>query len=169
MTLLKGHPVGGPVVPYTSADIYATHKALYGMGGLRTVPTLYERNTIPLQRRELHMVVAVEGNGLMYEFVVWSDADYTPDSCWRVFPYVTDPYKVDYDEDLTGDKDGVNVDFYTSSNFIVGSTKVYYNGVRQKRGYTFDYIEIGNDRVRFVMAPVERDYLIVEYQEAAPI
>lgn len=163
MTLLKGHQVGGPVVPFTSEDKYATHLALYGKGGYRTVATEAERNTIPVQRRELHMIVAVESTGLMYELVTWSDAVTIPDINWRIFPVITGSTRIDYDGDITGARDGSNQVFTTSTNFLSGTTKVFLNGVRQQRGVNLDYIEVSANTISLYLAPVAEDKLLIEY------
>jgi hypothetical protein len=57
---IKGFNVFGPVVPFNTSDIYATHHALYGNGGLRTVVDLTERDAISLERRDNLMIVGVQ-------------------------------------------------------------------------------------------------------------
>lgn len=163
MTQLKGHNVGGPVVPYTSADVYATHKALYGKGGYRTVATLTERNNIPLDRREMYMLVAVEANRQVYRLIIWSDAASIPNANWEVFPDLSNLEQVDYDTDISGVRDGSNQYFTLSLPFVAGSTKVYYNGVRQQRGSSLDYTEIGTTQIKVDLPPVSDDKLMVEY------
>lgn len=64
MAALSGTLVSAPVVPFSSFDIYPSHKSTYGLGGLRTVSNLTERNSITLERREDLMIVAVESNDL---------------------------------------------------------------------------------------------------------
>ncbi len=59
---IKGTNVFGPVVPFNTDDIYASHKATYGQGGWRTAKNLTERNAILSDRREDLMIVAVEDN-----------------------------------------------------------------------------------------------------------
>jgi hypothetical protein len=59
-TEIKGYNVIGPVVPFNTSDIYATHIARYGNGGLRTVKNLTERDDISLERRDNLMIVGVE-------------------------------------------------------------------------------------------------------------
>ena len=61
---IKGTNVFGPVVPFNTDDIYASHKATYGQGGWRTAKNLTERNAILFDRREDLMIVAVEDNSL---------------------------------------------------------------------------------------------------------
>lgn len=59
MTAISGTNVAAPVVPFTTADIYASHLALYGKGGLRTVANDTELLAIPALRNEEGMVVYV--------------------------------------------------------------------------------------------------------------
>jgi len=58
----NGVNIFGPVIPYNTNDIYATHKATFGQGGWRSVLDLNERDAIPYDRREDLMVVAVQDN-----------------------------------------------------------------------------------------------------------
>lgn len=48
------------------SDTYATHDAVLGKGGQRTVGTLVERDAIPVERREEGMLVYVKEDGLTY-------------------------------------------------------------------------------------------------------
>lgn len=59
MADIKGINVAAAVVPYTTDDIYATHFAAYGKGGFRTVTSITQRNSIPLDRLEIGMVVNI--------------------------------------------------------------------------------------------------------------
>lgn len=59
MSDIKGTNLAAPVVPYTSEDSYPTHYALYGHGGMRSVKTMAERDSIPAERREEGMLVYV--------------------------------------------------------------------------------------------------------------
>lgn len=63
MAQLIGTNVVDRIVPFDTGDQFPTHEALYGRGGLRTVQTLLERDTIPLTRREQGMIVHVIGVG----------------------------------------------------------------------------------------------------------
>jgi len=56
---ILGSNVSAPVVPFTTDDVVPTHEAIYGRGGWRYVATLNERDAIPLERRELRMIVCV--------------------------------------------------------------------------------------------------------------
>ena len=66
MTDLIGTPIGAPVVPTSSSDLYPSHKATYGLGGLRTEATIASRNLIPQQRCEEGMLVYVQFDSKYY-------------------------------------------------------------------------------------------------------
>lgn len=59
MSDLKGTNVASSIVPFTTEDTFATHDALYGKGGYRTVETISERDSISVDRRSNGMVVYV--------------------------------------------------------------------------------------------------------------
>jgi hypothetical protein len=73
-------------------------------------------------------------------------------------------FKIDYDYNLSGAKNGSNTNFNTSSNFVAGTTRVFLNGQRLTRGGGYDYLEAGVSQVSLVYAPVPSDQLIIEYQ-----
>jgi hypothetical protein len=52
-----GTNVGGMVAPTDSNDVYATHNALWGKGGYRSVYDTAARNAIPVLRRDTGMAV----------------------------------------------------------------------------------------------------------------
>jgi hypothetical protein len=59
MTQIKGTNVLAPVVPFDTTDTHASHEALYGKGGYRSVADAGERDGIPQLRREAGMLVWV--------------------------------------------------------------------------------------------------------------
>lgn len=59
MSELRGTNVVAPILPFTTEDEFATHLALYGKGGFRSVQTIEERDNIPAPRREEGMLVYV--------------------------------------------------------------------------------------------------------------
>jgi hypothetical protein len=73
-------------------------------------------------------------------------------------------FKIDYDPNITGTKNGSNLLFTTSSTFIATTTRVFLNGQRLTRGATYDYVETGTNQITFAAAPVPTDQLIIEYQ-----
>ena len=66
MSSIKGTNVLAPVVPFDTTDQFATHYALYGKGGYRSVSDLTERDAITQLRREPGMLVYVSATGLIY-------------------------------------------------------------------------------------------------------
>lgn len=73
-------------------------------------------------------------------------------------------FKIDYDPDITGVKNGTNKIFTTSSNFVSTTTRVFWNGLRLTRGATYDYTETGANQITLAVAPTATDLLIIEYQ-----
>jgi hypothetical protein len=55
-----GVRLGGFIAPNDSGDTYAVFKPIYGLGGLRTVDTLLDRDAITTPRREQGMMVYVK-------------------------------------------------------------------------------------------------------------
>lgn len=49
-----------PIVPNFSTDVFPTHEAIYGLGGLRTVNLSTDLTAIPIERREEGMLVYVK-------------------------------------------------------------------------------------------------------------
>ena len=81
--IIRGTNIADPIVPYTTADNIPTHYAKYGKGGFRTVETIEERNSIPLERRESGMLVYVitdENNVHTYQ---WFPVDDNPEGEWK--------------------------------------------------------------------------------------
>lgn len=66
MEIIKGTNVVGPITPYSTLDKYPTHYAEYGKGGYRTVNTLADLNSIPVDRCEAGMLVYVIAENKAY-------------------------------------------------------------------------------------------------------
>ena len=75
MPNIPGTVVVAPVVPTSTDDVYPTHHASYGKGGLRTVPSIVDRNLIPAGRLEEGMLVYVESDDSYYKL---SGGSWTP-------------------------------------------------------------------------------------------
>ena len=58
-TGIVGQNVIAPVVPFSEGDVYPSHLARYGQGGLRSVANVTERDAITPARREAGMLVWV--------------------------------------------------------------------------------------------------------------
>lgn len=67
MSILTGTNIAAPIVPFTTADTYPTHDALYGKGGYREVATLAERDAIPAARMRVGMLCYVEEDDTTYK------------------------------------------------------------------------------------------------------
>lgn len=75
------------------------------------------------------------------------------------FPSLTSDYG------LSGIQNEINKVFTTSEPFVLGSTIVYVNGVRQFRGTNEDYTETADNEITFALAPYADDRIIVDYQK----
>ena len=71
--------------------------------------------------------------------------------------------QIDYDYDIIGVRDSVNLVFTTAFIFEAGTTKVYKNGLRLTRGVGYDYVESATNQITFSIAPDNGDLLIIEY------
>lgn len=63
---INGTAIPSAIVPTDTADTYATHFEQYGNGGYRTVATIEERDTIPLDRLKVGMKVLVMSEKNIY-------------------------------------------------------------------------------------------------------
>lgn len=74
--------VTGFIAPTDTSDTYATHDALYGRGGHRSVAALVDLDTIPADRRTEGMLVYVDATAETYRLLPapWTYAftDWTP-------------------------------------------------------------------------------------------
>jgi len=61
--------ITGPVAPTDTSDIYPSHLAFYGKGGIRTVTNLSERDSLPMDRRENGMLVYVTATDKYYKLI----------------------------------------------------------------------------------------------------
>lgn len=68
MANIPGTNVASIIVPNTTDDDYATHDALYGKGGYRSVATIADRDAITAKRKDKGMIVNVQANNLNYQW-----------------------------------------------------------------------------------------------------
>jgi len=67
-----------------------------------------------------------------------------------------------FNHDLVGIQDGVNVTFTTSIDFILGTTQLYINGLRQKLGSS--YQEVSTSTIVLTgFIPISTDELLVDF------
>lgn len=69
---LKGTVLYSGIVPTNIFDVYPTHSAIYGMGGFRSVRTIAERDSIPVERLEVgaKVLVSEQETGYYVESIV---------------------------------------------------------------------------------------------------
>ena len=67
MSTIPGTNIAAMVVPFDTADIYATHNDKYGRGGYRVCDTTTDRDAIPDLRRKAGMWVKCLDDGKVYE------------------------------------------------------------------------------------------------------
>lgn len=84
MANLVGTIVGAPLVPTSTDDVFATHDAVYGLGGWREVATLTERNSITRDRMREGMAVYVSETDTVYVLTGMGDTQATDE--WEVVP-----------------------------------------------------------------------------------
>lgn len=83
-TDLQGTNIASQIVPFKSTDTYATHLEQYGCGGYRSVSSIAERNSIPVLRRKLGMLVNVIGVGV-FKLISNPVTDATTTDNWASF------------------------------------------------------------------------------------
>lgn len=66
-------------------------------------------------------------------------------------------------ETPSGPVNGSNVDFTTFYSYKPGTVKLFLNGLRQREGLGFDYIENGTNQIKFALAPLTGDTLTADY------
>lgn len=73
-------PITAPIAPTSEVATYPVTNPAYGLGGLRTVGTTADRNSISIARREVGMLVYVSGENKYYHLVGG-----TADANWQEF------------------------------------------------------------------------------------
>jgi len=68
-----------------------------------------------------------------------------------------------FNEDLTSQVDGIETEFTTVNNYQTNTLRVYLNGIRQRKGASFDYTETSSNTFEFNTAPKSTNLLIVDY------
>lgn len=84
---------------------------------------------------------------------------YSPSRCKEVGRMIAYPTMTD--DPYTGAINGSNKVFTTSKNYIADTTRVTYNGIRQKRDT--DYTETAVNEITMVTAPLTGEKLIIDY------
>ena len=69
----------------------------------------------------------------------------------------------DYDFNITGNRNSANKTFTLSAAYVLGTTRVFVNGLRYTPGASYDYIEIESNQITFTNAPDPGDLITVDY------
>jgi len=85
MTPIPGINVGSAIAPYDSLDNQASHRDIYGEGGLRTVADNTARNAIYSARCKVGMVVFSEAVNTYYKLKSGYTPGFLTDSDWEEF------------------------------------------------------------------------------------
>lgn len=112
-----------------------------------------------LTTAERDAVVDVNNGDIIFNSSVNSLQTYVSGN-WENLSTVSGTF-TDEDSFVVGDRDGINMDFALSYNFVIDSTKVYLNGVRLQR--EIDYSETGSNIITLNYPPIPTDVLVVDY------
>ena len=66
---LYGINVSATIRPFTTADTFPTHEAIFGKGGYRTVDAESDLTSIPLERLEEGMLVYTKSSNKIYKYI----------------------------------------------------------------------------------------------------
>jgi hypothetical protein len=84
---------------------------------------------------------------------------------WSILGSSTPSGSLEETHPLSGDQDGVNTTFTTPKSFVLGSTKVYINGLVYILGV--DYTETDSSTIELTtFVPFSTDQLFVEFRPA---
>lgn len=147
--LYGGVGIMGFISPMDTEDTYAVIDPIYGIDGLRNVPTINDLNEISFDRRRPGMIVGVEGGQTYYKL---KDIEWVGDITDWVELDLNKIYFIDKESPI-GVINGVNTIFTLSHIPIPNSDHLYLNGLLQDSGVTEDYI-ISGDVITFNEAPL---------------
>lgn len=71
--------------------------------------------------------------------------------------------KIVTEEDLSSQANGIATIFTLTNNYVLGTVKLYLNGLRQQKGIGKDYEETSPDKVTFLVAPETDDIVLADY------
>lgn len=72
-------------------------------------------------------------------------------------------FQSDYDFNIAGNRDSLNMTFTLSAHYVPGTTRVFVNGIRYTPGVNYDYTEANGNQIVFTNAPDLGDLIIVDY------
>lgn len=157
-SLMGGVGIMGVLTPMDTRDTYAVVDPVYGIDGLRNVPTINDLHNVPPTRRRPGMIVGVNGGESYYKLknVNWS-YDLTD---WEELTL-----KINHiDREVpSGIVDGVNKLFILTQTPELQSEHLFLNGLLQDPGETEDYVISGNT-ITFIEAPFEGSKIRCSYR-----
>ena len=157
-SLMGGVGIMGVLTPMDTRDTYAVVDPVYGIDGLRNVPTINDLHNVPPTRRRSGMIVGVNGGETYYKLknVNWK-YDLTD---WEELTL-----KINHiDREIpSGIVDGVNKLFILTQTPEIQSEHLFLNGLLQDSGETEDYVISGNT-ITFIDAPFEVSKIRCSYR-----
>lgn len=110
--------VGAVIAPTSTGDTYPVTNPVYGLGSLRTVEKLTDRNDIPVARRELGMIVYVSEVDKYYKLVQFVAG--TEDGKWTELVFL--PATVDNNGNIHIEGNLIVQGYIETSTGVRGST-----------------------------------------------
>lgn len=110
--------VGAAIAPTSTGDTYPVTNPIYGLGSLRTVEKLSDRNAIPAARRELGMIVYVTEEDKYYKLAVMVAG--TEDGKWTELVFL--PATVDNNGNIHIEGNLIVQGYIETSTGVRGST-----------------------------------------------
>ena len=138
MAEIKGVNILGTIVPYTTADLYATHDAKYGRGGWRSVQNRTERDNLKEDYLQEGMAVRVIDDDTTY---IWTKVADESEQGWHM-EWASDSLKLRVTEGYVDvSTDGHRYD--PSGNVIDASKGDYYVYIEGNDTHTDEYGRTG--------------------------
>ena len=138
MAEIKGVNILGTIVPYTTADLYATHDAKYGRGGWRSVQSRTERDNLKEDYLQEGMAVRVIDDNTTY---IWTKVADKSEQGWHM-EWVSDSLKLSVTEGYVDVSTDGHV-YDPSGNIINASKGDYYIYIEGNGTHTEEYGRTG--------------------------
>ena len=156
--LMGGVGIMGVLTPMDTRDTYAVVDPVYGIDGLRNVPTVNDLHNVAPTRRRPGMIVGVNGGETYYKLKSGNwDYDITD---WEELTL-----KINHKdrESPSGIINGENKLFLLEEAPKTNSEHLYMNGILQDPGEDSDYI-ISGKTITFIDAPLDGSKLRCSYR-----
>tara|TARA_R100000908_G_C3727975_1_gene128317 strand:- start:309 stop:800 length:492 start_codon:yes stop_codon:yes gene_type:complete len=156
--LMGGVGIMGVLTPMDSRDTYAVVDPVYGIDGLRNVPTIKDLHNVPPTRRRAGMIVGVNGGESYFKL---KNSNWKYDlTDWEVLTL-----KINHiDREIpSGRVNNINRVFTLTQLPELQSEHLFLNGLLQDPGETEDYIISGNT-ITFIDPPFEGSKIRCSYR-----